>query len=141
MGATCEHLREIKTTRRDDRRQAACEVLKAHNRIVRENVPGTLNQIFRTTKMCPKAGCRTRIERDKGCAHFKCKNCDTEFCWCCKVIFRCGKGLHLDTCELGTRTGVSRARLDTTDYTVGWDIDDGYDLSLDVDLWIPDSYK
>ena len=140
MDATCEHLQKIEMVRRDDRRQAASETLKACIRNVRENVPGTLNQISQTTKMCPNAGCRTRIERDKGCAHFKCKNCNTEFCWCCKVIFRCGKGLHLDTCRLGTRMVVSRARLDTTGYTVGWDIDKGYNLSLDADLWIPDSY-
>lgn len=109
-------------------------------RVVRENVPGTLRQIALTTKMCPKAGCRTRIERDHGCAHFRCRNCSTEFCWCCKVIFEGGTGLHLDTCRLGTRSTISRDRLNTAGYTVGWDVDDGYDTSRDTDLWIPSNY-
>lgn len=131
-GEVCEHLQEIKTTRREMAEQAI--------RRQREKIPETLREIDRRTKMCPRAGCRSRIERAGGCAHFKCQNCETEFCWCCKVIWPSGQALHLDTCRLSPRRTVSKSALDTSNYTTGWDVDPGYDTALDNGLGIPAYY-
>lgn len=90
-------------------------------------------EIARKTKMCPKIGCGTSIERKEGCAHFKCEKCKSEFCWVCKVIWPKGKALHLNTCRLGTKSKVSRSRLALADYSAKWDQDKGYDYSLDSD--------
>ena len=64
--------------------------------------------------------------------------CKTEFCWCCKVIWKNKKALHLVGCRIGTKSQVEKWRLDQTGYAVGWDRDEGYDLSLDKGLWLVD---
>lgn len=101
-----------------------------------ENEVGTKREIARTTKKCPKAGCCNKIERNDGCGHFTCQMCRTEFCWCCKVIWKAGVVLHLIGCKIGTKRQISVGQLDKTGYGVGWDKDDGYDLTLDDGLWL-----
>lgn len=43
----------------------------------------TVNWLIANTKKCPK--CATRIEKNQGCNHMKCKGkgCNHEFCWIC----------------------------------------------------------
>jgi hypothetical protein len=62
----------------------------------------------------------------------------TEFCWCCKVIWK-DRALHLVGCKIGTKSQVEKRRLDQTGYAVGWDRDEGYDFSLDKGLWLENS--
>lgn len=38
------------------------------------------------TKKCPK--CYVRIEKNDGCNHMNCTNCNTHFCWKCDIIFK-----------------------------------------------------
>jgi hypothetical protein len=147
---TCDHLRAIdaqKRTKETNQKKAALRIFsesarKAEEtqRRAREDEPGTKREIARTTKKCPKAGCCNRMERDGGCGHFTCKLCKTEFCWCCKVIWKDNKALHLVGCRIGTKRQVGKSRLDQTGYARGWDRDEGYDLNLDKGLWLLDSH-
>ena len=102
-----------------------------------ENEDATLKLISRTCKTCPKAGCGGRIERDEGCGHFTCKKCQCEFCWCCKVIWKMKAGdvvkaMHVLGCKLAESKTMAKAKIDTTGYAKGWDVDEGYDFKLDV---------
>jgi len=109
---------------------------KEAQRKARENEAGTKATIARTTKKCPKVGCGNRIERKGGCTHFLCPKCKTEFCWNCKVIWKNKKPIHVDTCHLAKTRTIARSALDTLEYAHGWDKDEGYDTTLDSDLWI-----
>ena len=42
----------------------------------------TINE---STKPCPT--CHSRIEKNRGCNHMKCRVCVTHFCWTCLVVF------------------------------------------------------
>ncbi|KAK0123378.1 hypothetical protein ONS96_010369 [Cadophora gregata f. sp. sojae] len=140
----CEHLRSIDTKRqiqKNQQRQAAIKVFEASAHRARENETATKREIARTTKKCPKAGCGNKIERNEGCGHFTCKKCSTEFCWCCKVIWKNKQVLHLAGCKIGTKSTTSKASLDRTGYAVGWDTDLGYDVSLDQGLWLIEGHQ
>lgn len=142
----CEHLRTIdaqKTAKKANQKKSASRILseaakraEEAQRRAREDEAGTRREIARTTKKCPKKGCCNKIERNDGCGHFTCKMCATEFCWCCKVIWKDGRVLHLVGCRIGTRSQVEKSTLDLSGYAVGWDKDEGYDLSLDNGLWL-----
>jgi hypothetical protein len=63
--------------------------------------------------------------------------CLTEFCWCCKVIWKNSNSpQHLVGCRIGIKTQLKKSSLDQTGYAVGWDKDEGYDLKLDEGLWL-----
>ncbi|KAF8847813.1 hypothetical protein BDZ45DRAFT_754513 [Acephala macrosclerotiorum] len=146
----CEHLRAIdaqKNMEKTNRKESAARIFseaakKAEEaqRQARDNEAGTKREIARTTKKCPKAGCCNKIERNDGCGHFTCKMCLTEFCWCCKVIWKNNNVLHLVGCRIGTKSQVEKSKLDQAGYAVGWDRDEGYDLSLDKGLWLLGSH-
>lgn len=111
-----------------------------------ENEAGTMREMLRISKKCPKKGCPNKIERKAGCGHFTCPMCKTEFCWGCKVIWAKGsdgnpKPLHLNGCRIGTTNQVPKIRLDQTGYAPGWDVDKGYDLSLDAGLWLLEGHR
>ncbi len=106
----------------------------------RDKEDETLEVIARTTKMCPAANCGNRIMRNGGCAHFKCGSCGIEFCWCCKVIFPGRMPRHLNTCVLKPRSTVRKSDLPTEDFAPGWDVDQGYDMSLDGGLFMPGNF-
>jgi hypothetical protein len=119
-------LQEMSRKRQETQRQA-------------EAARATKATMARTTKKCPKAGCGNMIEREGGCAHFKCKGkmpnvCNTNFCWECKVIWPGGTALHLTTCHSKSTNKKRKENLDTTSYAIGWDKDPGYDFTLDADL-------
>eukprot|EP00566_Odontella_aurita_P009332 CAMPEP_0113537368 /NCGR_PEP_ID=MMETSP0015_2-20120614/6788_1 /TAXON_ID=2838 /ORGANISM="Odontella" /LENGTH=516 /DNA_ID=CAMNT_0000436857 /DNA_START=145 /DNA_END=1695 /DNA_ORIENTATION=+ /assembly_acc=CAM_ASM_000160 len=48
------------------------------------------NWILAHTKECPK--CQVRIEKNQGCNHMTCRNCNYEFCWLCMSDWRTGHG-------------------------------------------------
>ncbi|PVH83268.1 hypothetical protein DL98DRAFT_616638 [Cadophora sp. DSE1049] len=130
-----------KQIQKNHQKQAAIKAFKASAHKARENETATKREIARTTKKCPKAGCGNKIERNDGCGHFTCKKCSTEFCWCCKVIWKNKKVLHLAGCQIGSRSTTSKASLDKTGYAVGWDADLGYDVSLDKGLWLIEGHQ
>ena len=130
----CAHLQAVSAQRKHTKEQLrskACKVFEEAATIRLDNA--ALDAVNRITKKCPKAGCGMRIERIEGCAHFRCKNCNVEFCWVCKVIWPQGKPLHVDGCRLGTKSRTPRSKLDLSQYASGWDKDEGYDLFLDMD--------
>lgn len=144
---TCDHLRVIdeqKRAKTSNQKKSAFRILsesakKAEEarRRERQNEAGTEREKARTTKRCPKAGCCNRIERNGGCGHFTCGMCLTEFCWCCKVIWKSSSSpQHLVGCRIGIKTQLQKSSLDQTGYAVGWDKDEGYDLKLDEGLWL-----
>jgi ariadne-1 len=45
------------------------------------NESETANWIIVNTKKCPK--CESRIEKNQGCNHMRCKVCTHDFCWVC----------------------------------------------------------
>jgi hypothetical protein len=148
---TCDHLcviDEQKRVKTNNQKKLAVRILsesakKAEEARLRErqNEAGTEKEKARTTKRCPKAGCCNRIERDGGCGHFKCGMCFTEFCWSCKVIWKNSSSpQHLVGCRIGTKTQLQKSNLNQTGYAVGWDKDEGYDLSLDKGLWLLDGH-
>jgi IBR domain, a half RING-finger domain len=146
----CEHLTAIDAQKRTQilaKKKSALRIFsesakraeEAQHR-ARENLSGTNRKIAETTKKCPKAGCPNKIERKSGCGHFTCAMCRTEFCWCCKVIWKDTKPLHLVGCRIGTKSQVERHGLDLSEYKPGWDQDTGYDLNLDDGLWLVNSH-
>ena len=40
-----------------------------------------LNKIRKVVKRCPK--CHVIIDKDGGCNHMTCSNCNHQFCWIC----------------------------------------------------------
>ncbi|KAH8890395.1 hypothetical protein GQ53DRAFT_842164 [Thozetella sp. PMI_491] len=148
--APCEHLAGLDRARRqqkDELKKQALQALERHQRDGREqtNTRATKEEIARSTKRCPRAGCQIPIFRDDGCAHMTCKKCDADFCWSCKVIWkRTGKNLtvlHLDTCRIGTKRRTALRSLDKRGYGKDWNVDRGYDTSLDSDLWLISSQQ
>ncbi|CAL1291537.1 unnamed protein product [Larinioides sclopetarius] len=51
-----------------------------------------------TRKQCPS--CQTLIEKNSGCNHMECANCDAHFCWLCLEVFPSGAEVydHLPYC-------------------------------------------
>lgn len=88
--------------------------------------------LMETTKVCPKSGCGSIIERNQGCHHFKCIRCGADFCWMCKVMWTNRQPLHLDDCRFAGTRRVHKDDLDMQDYALGWDQDDGYLHAIDV---------
>ena len=121
-------------------------------------------EIFRTTKMCPKRGCRNRIEYAGGCAHMQCRTSGgtsnlinirqrhkwtmvltkrvggfgTHFCWSCKCIWPNRNAAHFEDCPIRNKTREPGKKPSGADplYQPGWDNDENYDKSLDKHLWI-----
>ncbi|KAG4441754.1 hypothetical protein IFR05_002745 [Cadophora sp. M221] len=140
----CQHLRSIdykKRKQKNQQRQAAIQTFEASAQRARENEAATKLEIARTTKKCPKAGCGNKIERNEGCGHFTCRNCSTDFCWSCKVIWKNKRVLHLAGCRIGLRSTTTKASLDKNGYAPGWDQDIGYDISLDKGLWLIEGHQ
>lgn len=54
-------------------------------------------------KFCPKCACP--IERNGGCCHMTCKNCEYEFCWYCLQRYRTHKWNYCST-SMGFRYGL-----------------------------------
>jgi len=140
---SCEHLRKVDRDRQADKvrqRNAAKQFVERRQLAAIENVSATQREIARTTKKCPKRGCDNRIERNSGCGHFKCRKCETEFCWDCKVIWIHKKPLHLPNCGIGNKRHIQKADMDLSGYANDWDQDPGYDKSLNVGLYLIDSH-
>ncbi|KAF1993728.1 hypothetical protein P154DRAFT_57690 [Amniculicola lignicola CBS 123094] len=143
--ANCDHLREIDAQKERNRsvmKQAASQYFKQSKeerekqKQLRDAEAADKREQARTSKKCPNATCKAPIQKDGGCAHMTCKKCRTDFCWCCKVIWRNNVPLHLSGCPVGTRRTISKANLDTSGYGPDWDNDEGYDASLDGRLWL-----
>ncbi|KAF2119767.1 hypothetical protein BDV96DRAFT_353029 [Lophiotrema nucula] len=139
----CSHLREIDAKKRQDKaalKHTASIILtqskeeREKQKRIREADLATRREQARTSKKCPS--CRAPIQKARGCAHMTCKSCRTDFCWCCKVIWRNRQPLHLTGCRVGTQSTVDRQDLDTSRYAGGWDKDAGYDASNDGELWL-----
>jgi len=161
--ADCEHLLAIDTKRREKKaaeRQAAIKAFarsaleaEAARKAEEERQAAALRamealriaqrstadaasskKISETTKLCPKAGCGNRIERNGGCMHFTCNRCRTEFCWLCKAMWVGRQSQHLTTCRIsgGIRTALSS--LNQSQYATGWSSDTGYNHMLDRDV-------
>jgi hypothetical protein len=140
----CEHLRKIDQAKKADKERQkanAKRIFKQAKFKAVENEGATIRLMSATTKKCPKEGCAVKIQRKTGCSHFICERCKTHFCWACKVIWKNKQALHLNTCKYGTKTTVSMASLDKSDYAPGWDVDQGYDTANDEGLWLPESQQ
>ncbi len=153
----CEHLRAIDRENQAHQRSLAQQAVQELAIEARENTAGTKTLIANTSKRCPRYGCRIPIHRDGGCGHMTCRNCRTEFCWSCKVIWMMGAPpgddgtaipdpkvltpLHLTTCGLALNTTIERSALQTIGYAHMWDVDEGFDTSLDEGLWIVGSHQ
>ena len=96
----------------------------------------SMQEIRRTTKKCPKAGCGARIEKVSGCKDMKCKKkCQRTFCWSCKVIYdeavaAGGRSQHLAGCVHkcdGWASVVARPGAEDPLYAKDWDVDPGYE--------------
>jgi len=135
----CSHLRAANEARKHQKelqRNAAKVALEKKRRDQVENVDGTKELLAKTSKVCPKKGCGVRIQRVQGCGHMTCRSCRAEFCWVCKVIWKSGVALHLDSCSLATTRKTALSRLNVSDYADGWQDDDRYDSSADAGLWL-----
>eukprot|EP00826_Nyctotherus_ovalis_P014945 TRINITY_DN14209_c0_g1_i1.p1 TRINITY_DN14209_c0_g1~~TRINITY_DN14209_c0_g1_i1.p1 ORF type:complete len:405 (-),score=60.54 TRINITY_DN14209_c0_g1_i1:123-1337(-) len=44
--------------------------------------------VGKPVQLCPK--CKVRIEKDEGCPHMTCTNCDYEWCWICGLSYSRG---------------------------------------------------
>ncbi|KAM7218488.1 hypothetical protein V8F06_006092 [Rhypophila decipiens] len=138
----CEHLHAANERRKheqDVQRKAAQAALVKKQQA--KSKAANQEYISKTTKMCPKKGCGVRIGRDGGCSHMTCKNCKTEFCWVCKVIWKNKVPLHLNTCLLAVSRKTMLSGLDKSDYAAGWQDDGKYDASNEGRLWLLDSHK
>ena len=152
----CEHLQKAQEERALAAETAAQQRTAAQAAVHRlavekhENTRGTQQVIAGTTKRCPRQGCYAPIQLDAGCGHMTCRRCRTDFCWACKVIWQelaavpnqrfsaaAFLPLHLTTCKLAAERTIERQNLDTALYASGWDVDEGYDESLDEGLWLP----
>ncbi|KAL4473195.1 hypothetical protein ABPG72_015576 [Tetrahymena utriculariae] len=51
---------------------------------VDSKVVENLKYIMQNTKACPK--CKVAVEKNGGCQHMKCQNCQSHFCWACLQI-------------------------------------------------------
>lgn len=65
---------------RPPHRPATCDMLKKWDVILSKNEP-SLAVIEKTTKGCPN--CSIRVEKNQGCNHMKCTQCQHEYCWVC----------------------------------------------------------
>jgi ariadne-1 len=60
---------------------ASCEQVKAWQRKCRDDSE-TLNWLQVNTQQCPK--CQSPIEKNGGCNHMTCRQCQHEYCWVCR---------------------------------------------------------
>ncbi|EGR33269.1 ibr domain protein, partial [Ichthyophthirius multifiliis] len=62
----------------------SCEMLKNWLILLGGKSSENLNDtwIKMNTKDCPK--CKTHIQKNQGCMHMNCKNCNFHFCWLCR---------------------------------------------------------
>ncbi|KAL4463271.1 hypothetical protein ABPG74_007272 [Tetrahymena malaccensis] len=49
-----------------------------------QNITKNLQYLIQNTKACPS--CKSPVEKNGGCQHMKCWNCQTRFCWACLEI-------------------------------------------------------
>ena len=56
------------------------------------NDPKSKKYLKRFAKQCPK--CRAKIEKNDGCDHMTCSQCETDFCWQCLADFGSEKTLN-----------------------------------------------
>jgi hypothetical protein len=61
-----------------------------------------LEWLEKYTEDCPK--CKTPIEKNGGCNHMDCKNCNYAFCWVCRGVW---SGSHYN-CTASAPTSESR---------------------------------
>ncbi|KAF2132131.1 hypothetical protein P153DRAFT_284705 [Dothidotthia symphoricarpi CBS 119687] len=66
----------------------------------------SLQEISKSTKKCPGAGCVYNIEKNDGCDHMTCSKCRYEFCWICLCDYNevrsKGNAAHTDDCKYHT---------------------------------------
>ncbi|EAR85511.2 IBR domain protein (macronuclear) [Tetrahymena thermophila SB210] len=61
----------------------SCSMLKTWMELIQGKNQDSLNTIWfqLNTKPCPR--CKVLIEKNQGCMHMNCKNCNFHFCWLC----------------------------------------------------------
>ncbi|KAL4488495.1 hypothetical protein ABPG72_013063 [Tetrahymena utriculariae] len=61
----------------------SCSMLKTWMELIQGKNQDAFNSIWLqlNTKPCPK--CKVLIEKNQGCMHMNCKNCNFHFCWLC----------------------------------------------------------
>ena len=93
-GKTCREFREeldrnLQTARRNREKEQEEQATVEHLR-------------DRVYKNCPNIGCGVVIEKDHGCDHMTCFNCNNHFCWRCFApyheIWRVGNSAHQKSC-------------------------------------------
>ena len=61
---------------------ATCKQWKSWNMKKNDEEALLAEWLMKNTKLCPKPGCKHRLEKNEGCKHMTCK-CGHEFCWDC----------------------------------------------------------
>lgn len=142
--ADCDHLRDVEAKNKQAMKHMASALFskskeeRQAQRQLRAADAATKEEEARTCKRCPWGACRAPIQKDpNGCAHMTCEKCRTQFCWCCKVIWRNGVPQHLTGCVVSGSRAVARTQLNMTGYAEGWDKDEGYDPANDGRRWLP----
>ncbi|GIZ41819.1 hypothetical protein CKM354_000511000 [Cercospora kikuchii] len=97
-GKTCE---SYQAEKRHNEEKAKLEEEELRARRVWED-EASEDTNARTTKACPGSECGKRIEKNDGCEHMICRQCDHEFCWLCladyKAIRKEGNHAHEKDC-------------------------------------------